>query len=80
MTLQHFPMTLNYQTDWMISTLSAPYDHAPEHTSVHEISFILCEPCLMAVTKFERNRNFDHDQVVDSYSDSLVKVSDYILE
>ena len=34
----------------------------------------------MAVTNFERNRNFDHDQVVDSYSDSLLKVSDYILE
>ena len=32
MTLLNFPMTLNCQTDWMISTLSAPYDHAPEHT------------------------------------------------
>ena len=34
----------------------------------------------MAVAYFERNRNFDHDQVVDSYTDSLLKVSDYILE
>ena len=34
----------------------------------------------MAVTNFEQNRNFDHDQVVDSYSDSLLIVSDYILE
>ena len=35
---------------------------------------------LVLWTNFERNGNFDHDQVVDSYSDSLLKVSDYILE
>ena len=35
---------------------------------------------LVLSTNFERNGNFDHEQVVDSYADSLLKVSNYLLE